>query len=101
MRVRPADRVVVAAARCEPDDLDERVASEEPDQLRADVAGRADDPDADLRAGTRPAVRRDRRSGLEARAHGRAKPFAEGCLWPRPGIGWTAVMSALLYIIVA
>ena len=46
-----ADRVVVAAARREPDDLDVRVASEEADQLGADVAGRADDPDADPELG--------------------------------------------------
>ena len=31
----------------EPDDLDVRVAGEQPDQLGADVAGRADDPDPD------------------------------------------------------
>ena len=92
--MRPADWVVVAAASGEPDDLDERVAGEEPDELRTDIAGGADDPDADPELGSRPAVRRDRRNGLEARAHGRARPFAEGCLWPRPGIGWTAVMGA-------
>ena len=82
------------AAGGQRDDVDERVPVEEPDQLGADVPGRADDPDADAELGARPAVRLDRRTRLETRAHGRAEPFAEGCLWPGPGIGWTACMDA-------
>ena len=39
------DRVVVAAAPDEPDDLDIRVPREQADQLAADVPGRPDDPD--------------------------------------------------------
>ena len=89
-----ADRLVAAAARGQRDDVDERVAVEEPDQLGADVAGRADDPDADPQVRSGPAVRRDRRLRLQARAHGRARPFAEGRLLSRAGIGWTADMGA-------
>ncbi len=79
----PADRVVVAAAAGEPDELDVRVAREQPDQLGADVPGRPDDadPDAPGTAGrihappgageADRATRRDPRERLEARAHGR------------------------------
>ena len=47
VRVDAAERVAVAVAALEPDDRDVRVPRQEPDQLGADVAGRADDPDAD------------------------------------------------------
>ena len=42
-----ADRLVVAVAAGEADDLDVRVPGEQADELGADVAGRPDDPDAD------------------------------------------------------
>jgi hypothetical protein len=94
------DRLVVPIASLETGDLDIRVAREDPDQLRTDVAGCADDPDADapwavtvhaasLGTGrTSPAVRRDRRG----------RPCAHGRTWPLTGggidvhLGWTAVM---------
>ncbi len=41
-----ADRIVVAVATGEPDDVDVGMAGQEADQLRADVPGRADDADA-------------------------------------------------------
>jgi hypothetical protein len=64
---------LVAVATLEPDDLDGGMATEQPDQLGADVAGRADDPDPDRAgAGIRPAIRRDRARWLGRRAHGRA-----------------------------
>ena len=56
VRVDPADRVVVAAAADEPDELDVRVSRQQPDQLGADIAGRPDDPDPDP---ARPARRVD------------------------------------------
>ena len=94
VRMDGANRLVAPATRGQRDDVDERVSIEDPDQLGADVAGRADDPDANAKVGARPAVRRDRRTRLEARAHGRARPFAEGCLERVPGIGWTTCMDA-------
>ena len=39
----PPDRVMRAVAPHEPDDLDIRMAREQPDQLATDVAGRPDD----------------------------------------------------------
>ena len=54
VRVDAAERVVVAVAALEADEVDVRVAREEPDELGADVAGRPDDADADA---TRPAGR--------------------------------------------
>jgi len=45
MGVRAADRVRVAAAGDEADELDERVTREDPDQLRTDVTRGADDRD--------------------------------------------------------
>ena len=59
VRVVAADRIVVAVAAGEPDDVDVRMARQQPDQLGADVAGRADDADADP---ARPAVRATPRS---------------------------------------
>jgi hypothetical protein len=99
MSVTDADRLCLAATRLEPDQLDGRVTSEEPDQLRPDVPSRAHDGDADpLTRKARPAVRRDRCGRLETRAHGRARPISGGRLLPvLEGIGWTAVMTALLY----
>jgi hypothetical protein len=70
------------------------VAVEEPDEFRPDVAGRTDDPDADPLTRFRTAVHIGREPWLQARAHGRAKPFAEGCLWPGRANDRTAVMSA-------
>ena len=71
VRVGRGDRLVVAAASRQADDLDVGMARQEPDQLRADVAGRADDPDADpLRrdqAGD-PSRSRDRAGGPRSRA---------------------------------
>ena len=47
MGVDPGDRVVVAAAAGQSDELDVGVAGEQADELGADVAGGADDPDPD------------------------------------------------------
>ena len=106
-----ADRLVVAVATGEPDDLDVRVARQEADELRADVAGRADDPDADP---SRAAVGGDapfgaggpRTSGPSrspratrvprSRAHAvpaRRLSREVGLGW-LAGIGWTVVMGA-------
>ncbi len=91
MGMEALDRVVVAIAAGEADEVDVRVAREQADQLAADVARSADDPDADpsgsvvgraaaLRAGEDPRrpVRRDRRGRLESCAHGRTKPLTGG-----------------------
>ena len=91
VRVVVTDRLVLAVAAGEPDDLDVRMPAQQPDQLAAAVAGRADDPDTDasraIDAGHAPLgtrddprrpVRRDRRGRPESCAHGRTKPFAEG-----------------------
>ena len=89
MGVERLDRLVVALPAHEADDADVRVAAQEPDELRADVAGRPDDGDPDRIGGrvaggcarvrgrvrTRSTVRLDRRRP-ERRAHGRAKPLA-------------------------
>ena len=45
MRVDPVDRVLVAAPAGEAYEVDVRMARKQPDQLRAHVAGRPDDPD--------------------------------------------------------
>ena len=42
-----ADRLVLAVAPGEPDDLHVRMPAQQPDQLAAAIAGRADDPDPD------------------------------------------------------
>ena len=47
VRVDAGDRVVVALAALQPDELDVRVAGKQPDELRADVSGGPDDPDPD------------------------------------------------------
>jgi hypothetical protein len=91
--VEPPDRFAVAITALEADDLGRGMAAQQPDQLGADVAGRADDADADPLAGARPAVRRYR-SRFETRAHGRVRPLAVGRLEEVAGIGWTAVMTA-------
>ena len=74
MRVDAADRIVVALATDEADELDVRVAREQADELAADIAGRADDPDADP---PRPAGRVDAR----ARSAGRTPALVA------PGLG--------------
>jgi hypothetical protein len=51
-----ADRVIVALAAVQPDELDIRMARQEADQLTPDISGRADDPDPDA---SRSAVRVD------------------------------------------
>ena len=102
-----ADRVVLAVAAGEADDLDVRMAGQQPDQLGADVPGRTDDADADpsrpavgahaaLRAGEEPRrpVRRDRRGRPEPRAHGRTRPLTGGWLGWLAGSGRTVVMGA-------
>jgi hypothetical protein len=89
-----ADRLAVAAAALEPDDLDVRVAAEETDQLGPDVPRRTDDPDPNAGAGARSAVRLDRGRRLEARAHRHAGPLAGSRLEDWIGIGGTAVMTA-------
>ncbi len=72
VRMAGADRLMAVAA-LEPDDLDRRMAAEQADQLGADVARCADDPDPDPAVrGIRPAIRRDRDRWLDSRAHGRA-----------------------------
>ncbi len=87
VRMVAADRLVLAVATREPDDLDVRMARQQPDELRADVPGRPDDADTDApravpavrrdateRAGEesrRRLARRDHRGRLETRAHGR------------------------------
>jgi len=85
-----ADGLVIATAPDETYDGDGRVAIEEPDELGADVPGRAHDGDADGRDGTRPAILLGRR--VETRAHGRVRPLAVGRLVRGPG--WIAVMDA-------
>ncbi len=92
VRVDPGDRIALPLPSDEPGDPDVRVEGEEPDQLRADVARRADDRDPDRIAEKRPhagrrggagrgclvmTVRRDRRL-RRIRAHGRAGPLAGG-----------------------
>jgi hypothetical protein len=94
MTVRRPDRLAIAIPALEADDVDLRMAAEQSEQLSADVAGRADDPDANAVAGARPAVRRDRSSRLEPRAHRRARTLTGGRLEVETGIGWTAVMAA-------
>ena len=75
--MRRTDRFGFAGAALEPDDLDVGVARQEPDELRADVAGGPDDADPDplvrasraaapSRRGAGAAVRRD--SSLDAAA---------------------------------
>ncbi len=91
MRMVARDRIVVTVATGESDEVDVRVASQQPDQLCADVPGRADDPDPQptraavrvdpaARAGEDPrrAVRRDRGRRSEVRAHRHARPLAGG-----------------------
>ncbi len=91
VRVVGADRIVLAVTAGQPDDLDVRMARQQPDELAAGVPGRADDADPDpsrpaidrnaaRRAGEDPRrpVRRDRRGRPESCAHGRTRPFAEG-----------------------
>ena len=98
-RVDAPDRVSVALATDQADDLDVGVTRQQPDQLAAGVAGRADHGDADRGAalerpdatlgggghggqgGGRRTVRRDRRT-RRVRAHRRAGPLAGG----RPGV---------------
>ena len=90
------DGFVVAAAADETDDLDGGVAVEEPDELRTDVAGGADDGDPDATPGcgfghgSRPAIRLGRR--LEAPAHRRVRPLSGGRHLRKSG--WIAVMDA-------
>ena len=66
------------------------MAIEQTDELRADVAGGADDGDPDRGRFVRPAIRLGRR--LETRAHGRTVPLAAAGLGRRSG--WIAVMDA-------
>ncbi len=47
MRVDAGDRIAVAAAAHEPDQLDIRMSRQEPNQLATDISGRPDDPDPD------------------------------------------------------
>ena len=98
VNVGPADRLPVPAAPHQAGDLDVRMAREEADQLRADVAGRAHDRDADsgvrgarlARGGhpTRhrngPPARHGRDDGPGGRAHGRTRPLTGGS----PGSSW-------------
>jgi hypothetical protein len=101
MRVDARDGVAPALPADQPGDPDMRVEGEEPDELRADIARRPDDRDADRVPEMRPGpdvgsragsggtagvsgdvvmtVRRDRRLG-QVRAHGRAGPLAGGRL---------------------
>ena len=96
--VAGADRLGLAATRLEPDELDRWMTRQQPNELRADVAGRPDDRHADPPVrGARPAVRRDLCGRLEARAHGRTRPLAGGRLVPMAeGIEWTAVMTCMI-----
>ena len=71
----PADRIAVPVAALQADELDVRVAREQPDQLRADVAGRADDADADAAWRLRRAVAARRaRARTPIGGHGRMTP---------------------------
>src|SRR3954447_21527764 len=92
MRVVAADRLVLPVAAGQTDDVDVRMARQDPDQLGADVAGRADDadPEAALAVGSDPSLRpgdeprrplrRDRRGRSEPRAHRRSRPLTGGWL---------------------
>jgi len=71
-----ADRVIVALAAVQPDELDIRMARQEADQLTPDISGRADDPDPDA---SRSAVRVD--AALIPRHEGRL--VARRCLVSR------------------
>ena len=114
VRVVTADRLVLAVPTGQPDDRHVRVAAQQPDQLRPDVPGRADDADPDpahavvpddpaFRAGHEPRrpVRRDHRGRLESRAHGHrvARSGATSLTGDRlgwlAGIGWTVVMGRM------
>src|SRR5690242_9066424 len=69
------DRVVVAPATGQPDELDIRVPRQEADELGADISGRADDPDPDAaRAAARvdPALRSRQAAASRGRGGGRA-----------------------------
>ena len=90
VRMDAADRLVISATAHETHDRHGGMAIEQPDELRADVAGRPDDRDPDRPVGSRPAIRLGRR--LEARAHGRTRPLTVGRLDRRSG--WIAVMDA-------
>ena len=107
VRVVAADRVVLAVAAGESDDLDVRMARQQPDELGTDVPGGTDDADADpsrpavrahapLGAGEEPRrlVRRDRRGRSEPRAHWRTWPLTGGWLGLLAGSGRTVVMGA-------
>jgi hypothetical protein len=107
VRVVAADRVVLAVAAGESDDLDVWMARQQPDELGTDVPGGTDDADADparptvrahapLGAGEEPRrlVRRDRRGRSEPRAHWRTWPLTGGWLGLLAGIGRTVVMGA-------
>ena len=67
------DRVAPPLAPGQPDEFDGRVRSEEPDELAPDVAGRADDADADGGADGQAGRREGGRSGVEVgrACHGR------------------------------
>jgi hypothetical protein len=107
VRVMGADGIVVAVATGETDEIDVRMAGQQADELRADVAGRADDPDPDTPRsavrlfaaggagqGPRRSVRRDRGGRLEPRAHGHTGRLTGGWLGLLAGVGWTVVMGA-------
>jgi hypothetical protein len=68
--VGPPDRLPVAVAALQSDDLDGRVAVEQANQLGADIPGRTDDPDPDPRPGGRRPI--------DVRASGRLDPCAPG-----------------------
>ena len=81
----------LAAATDEPDDRHGWVSGEQPDELRADVAGRADDGDPDRRRG---------RPGRRSAAAAVSRPALTGASGRSPGAvssgrsGWIAVMDA-------
>ena len=86
MDVAARDGVAVAAV--EADDLDRRMAAEDPDQLAAAVAGRPDDRDPDPGiAVTEAAIGRGLERAPDPRAHrragvaGHAWSFAEDGSW--------------------
>jgi hypothetical protein len=89
-----ADRVGLPVSTLQADDLDGRMAGEDPDQLGPDVTAGADDPDPDLfLSRARPAVRPDRGRWLDPRAHGRTWSFAEDG-FEIETIGRTAAITA-------
>jgi hypothetical protein len=78
MRVGALDRLVVAIAALEPDDLDGRVSIEQSDQLGADVARRPDDPDAQRRTVARRPIDPLEGGRLDPCAHRRTVASGDG-----------------------